>query len=54
MDAAEKCGERRRMRARDGVDDGVECGGVAWVSWLDGVRGDSVRGCPPPRSVSVS
>jgi hypothetical protein len=38
MDAAERCGERRRRQARDDVDDGIECGGAAWVSWLGTVR----------------
>jgi hypothetical protein len=40
MDAAERCGERRRRQARDDVDDGIECGGAAWVSWLGTVRED--------------
>jgi len=47
MDAAEKCWETRRMGARGDVDDGAECGGAAWASWLGRVRGVSVRGCPP-------
>ena len=49
MDAEKRWRERRRMQARDDVDDGVGRGGVAWVSWLGGVRGASERGCPPPR-----
>ncbi len=52
MDAEKKWRERRRMQVRDDVDDGVECGGAAWVSWLGRVRGASVRGCPPPRRPS--
>jgi hypothetical protein len=38
MDAEKKWRERRRMQVRDDVDDGVECGGAAWVSWLGRVR----------------
>ena len=48
MDAAEECGERRRMQARDDVDDGVGCGGVAWVSWLSGVRAGFGAGLSAP------
>jgi len=38
------------MQARDGVDDGVECGGVAWLSWLGGVRGRFGAGLSHPRA----
>ncbi len=36
------------MEARGDVDEGVGCGGVAWVSWLGGVCAVSERACSPP------
>jgi hypothetical protein len=39
------------MQARDDVDDVVGRGRAAWVSWLAGCVGASVRGCPPPAPI---
>jgi hypothetical protein len=52
MDAAERCGEGRRMQARDDVDDGAGCGGVAWGNWIGGVCGVSELGLFTPGAAS--
>jgi hypothetical protein len=41
-------GRRGGCRARDGVDDGVGCGGVAWAARSAGVCVVSERVCPSP------